>query len=57
MKVYHGTNVDINTIELNNNGTRDDFGNGFYLDTNQKHAKVWANIVCECWRTAIIMML
>ena len=43
MKLYHGTNTDIVTIDLNKGLRYKDFGSGFYLTPNKDTAIRMAN--------------
>ncbi len=38
MILYHGSNVEFNTIDLNKSKTNKDFGKGFYLSDNYEQA-------------------
>lgn len=42
MKLYHGTNVDFDKIDLLKSKPNKDFGRGFYLSANYKQAKEMA---------------
>ena len=37
MKLYHGTNADIDAIDLNRGMLHKDFGKGFYLTSDQQY--------------------
>ena len=38
MKLYHGSNVDIETISLAKSRPNKDFGRAFYLSSNEQQA-------------------
>jgi len=42
MKVYHGSYTTIEQIDLSKCEPRKDFGQGFYVTKNRKHAEEWA---------------
>lgn len=42
MKVYHGSYIEITDIDLSKCERNKDFGQGFYVTKNKKHAKEWA---------------
>ena len=42
MKVYHGSYTAISVIDLSKCEKHKDFGQGFYVTQNRKHAKEWA---------------
>ena len=44
MKLYHGTNADIETIDLSHGLRHKDFGKGFYTTTQKEQAEHWAKI-------------
>lgn len=39
MKLYHGSTINIETIELSKSRPNKDFGRGFYLSTDRKQAQ------------------
>jgi hypothetical protein len=43
MKVYHGSYVEVRTIDLSHGRPNRDFGRGFYVTKYQKLAQEWAN--------------
>ena len=43
MKVYHGSFIAIDEINLNDCEVGKDFGRGFYVTKLPKQAKIWAN--------------
>lgn len=42
MKLYHGTNVDFETIDLQKSNKNKDFGQGFYLTADKDQAEQMA---------------
>ena len=42
MKVYHGSYIEIAEIDLSECEKNKDFGQGFYVTKNRKHAEEWA---------------
>jgi hypothetical protein len=47
MKVYHGSYIRIDTIDLSKCNPRKDFGKGFYVTKIRHHAENWANVIGE----------
>jgi hypothetical protein len=47
MKVYHGSYIRIDTIDLSKCKPRKDFGRGFYVTKIRHHAENWANVIGE----------
>ncbi len=47
MKLYHGTNQDFDTIDLQKSKPNKDFGRGFYLSADSEQALAMANIKVE----------
>ena len=47
MKVYHGSHVKIDKIDLLNSKPNKDFGKGFYVTKFRNHAEEWAKIIGE----------
>ncbi|MCF0205810.1 MAG: DUF3990 domain-containing protein [Bacteroidales bacterium] len=47
MTLYHGSNVEINGIDLSRGRSGKDFGKGFYLSVDMEQAKSMAQIVFE----------
>ena len=45
MKLYHGSNIDFQKVDLLKSKDKRDFGKGFYLTTYQNQAKEWAEIL------------
>jgi len=43
MKVYHGSYIEIDIIDLSFCETGKDFGQGFYVTNLRKQAEIWAN--------------
>jgi len=43
MKVYHGSYTEITEIDLSKCERNKDFGQGFYVTKNRKHAEEWAD--------------
>lgn len=39
MKLYHGSNVDIHQIDFSKSKPNKDFGKGFYLTADRRHAE------------------
>lgn len=53
-KLYHGSNVKFDEIDLRHGKSFKDFGKGFYLTTNRKQAQRWAQKKGEKNRRAYI---
>ena len=51
MKVYHGSHVKIDKIDLLKCKPNKDFGRGFYITKFRNHAEVWAKIIGEKYGT------
>lgn len=47
MKLYHGSNIEIDTIDLKRGRRGKDFGQGFYLSADLKQAREMASTVVE----------
>ena len=47
MKLYHGSNVKIEQIDLTKSRRGKDFGQGFYLNANYKQSLAMANRACR----------
>ncbi len=47
MKLYHGTNIDFEEINLKKSKPNKDFGRGFYLSADSKQAEDMAKIKTE----------
>jgi hypothetical protein len=47
MKLYHGTNIDFEKIEITKSKPNKDFGQGFYLSSDYEQALNMANIKFE----------
>ncbi len=45
MRVYHGSYMPIDRIDLSKGRANKDFGRGFYVTKLQKQAQTWANII------------
>jgi hypothetical protein len=45
MKVYHGSYVKIDKIDLSKSKPNKDFGKGFYVTKFRNHAEEWAKII------------
>jgi hypothetical protein len=45
MKLYHGSNINFQEVDLSKSKDKRDFGKGFYLTTFQHQAKEWAEIL------------
>jgi hypothetical protein len=52
MKVYHGSYIEINEIDLSKSEKNKDFGCGFYVTRNRHHAVEWAERMGEKYGTA-----
>ncbi len=44
MKLYHGTNIDFEKIDLRKSKPNKDFGQGFYLSAERKQAEEMAQV-------------
>jgi len=51
MKVYHGSYMKVNTIDLSKCKPNKDFGKGFYVTKYHNHAEEWARIIGEKYGT------
>ena len=51
MKVYHGSHIKIDKIDLSKCKPNKDFGRGFYVTKFRNHAEVWAKIIGEKYGT------
>lgn len=51
MRVYHGSYVKIDTIDLSKCKPNKDFGKGFYVTKFRNHAKEWAEVIGEKYGT------
>lgn len=47
MKVYHGSYIKVDTIDLSKCKPNKDFGKGFYVTKFRHHAEEWAKIIGE----------
>lgn len=47
IELYHGTNVEIDRIDLSKGRTGKDFGKGFYMNTDRKQAEAMARTVTK----------
>ena len=47
MKVYHGSYIKIDKIDLSKSKPNKDFGRGFYVTKFRHHAEEWAKIIGE----------
>jgi hypothetical protein len=47
MKVYHGSHIEIEDIDLSKSEKNKDFGHGFYVTKNRRHAEEWAKRMGE----------
>jgi len=52
MKVYHGSYIKINQIDLSKCKPNKDFGKGFYVTRFRSHAEEWARIIGEKYGTS-----
>lgn len=53
MKLYHGTNIDFDHIDINKSKPNKDFGRGFYLSVDYEQAKNMADIKVEQMETGM----
>ena len=53
MKLYHGTNIDFDHIDINKSKPNKDFGRGFYLSADYEQAKNVADIKVEQMETGM----
>lgn len=53
MKLYHGTNIDFDHIDINKSKPNKDFGRGFYLSADCEQAKNMADIKVEQMETGM----
>ena len=53
MKLYHGTNIDFDHIDINKSKPNKDFGRGFYLSADYEQAKNMADIKVEQMETGM----
>lgn len=44
MKLYHGTNIDIQKVDFGKCNPNKDFGQGFYLTDIKEQAQKWLNV-------------
>ena len=51
MKVYHGSYIKVDKIDLSKCKPNKDFGRGFYVTKFRNHAEVWAKIIGEKYGT------
>ena len=51
MKVYHGSHIKVDKIDLSKCKPNKDFGRGFYVTKFRNHAEVWAKIIGENYGT------
>jgi hypothetical protein len=47
MKVYHGSNINFDILDLSKSKEKRDFGKGFYTTTLKQQAKDWAGVLFE----------
>jgi len=47
MKVYHGSHIKVDKIDLSKSKPNKDFGKGFYVTKFRNHAEEWAKIIGE----------
>ena len=52
MKVYHGSSIKVDKIDLSKCKPNKDFGKGFYVTKFRNHAEEWAKIIGEKYGTA-----
>ena len=53
MKLYHGTNIDFDHMDINKSKPNKDFGRGFYLSADYEQAKNMADIKVEQMETGM----
>lgn len=53
MKLYHGTNIDFDHIDINKSKPNKDFGRGFYLSADYEQAKNMADIKVKQMETGM----
>ena len=53
MKLYHGTNIDFDHIDIDKSKPNKDFGRGFYLSADYEQAKNMADIKVEQMETGM----
>lgn len=53
MKLYHGTNIDFDHIDINKSKPNKDFGRGFFLSADYEQAKNMADIKVEQMETGM----
>jgi hypothetical protein len=51
MKVYHGSYIKVDKIDLSKCKPNKDFGKGFYVTKFRNHAKEWAKIIGKKYET------
>jgi len=51
MKVYHGSYITVDKIDLSKSKPNKDFGKGFYVTKFRNHAEEWAKIIGEKYGT------
>ncbi len=51
MKVYHGSYIKVDNIDLSKCKPNKDFGKGFYVTKFRRHAEEWAKIIGEKYGT------
>jgi len=51
MKVYHGSYIKVDKVDLSKSKPNKDFGRGFYVTKLRNHAKEWAKIIGEKYGT------
>lgn len=56
MKLYHGTNIDFDHIDINKSKPNKDFGRGFYLSADYEQAKNMADIKVEQMETGMSLV-
>jgi hypothetical protein len=55
MKVYHGSYIEIESVDLSKCQANKDFGKGFYVTKFRKQAEEWAEIIGKINKTAGII--
>ena len=51
MRVYHGSSVKVDKIDLSKSMPNKDFGKGFYVTKFRNHAEEWAKVIGEKYGT------
>lgn len=54
MILYHGSNMNIDKIDLEMSKPNKDFGKGFYLSESEEQAMEMANFNRSCWEENLL---